>query len=62
MRDSTAVKLMVMMRSVAVGRTFLKESIALIKVSDPPYMFRAVTEMRPSVEKMRAIAPKPEKR
>src|SRR6476660_4054670 len=62
MRDSTAVKLMVMMRSVDVGRTFLKESIALIKVSEPPYMFRAVTEMRPSVEKMRAIPPKPVKR
>jgi hypothetical protein len=40
----------------------LKESIALIKVSEPPYMFRAVTEMRPSVEKMRAIPPKPVKR
>ena len=56
MRDSTAVKLMVTMRSVDVGRTFLNESIALIRVSEPPYMFSAVTEIRPSVEKIRAIA------
>jgi len=33
--------------------------MALIRVSDPPYMFRAVTEIRPSVEKMRTMAPKP---
>jgi len=44
-----------------VGRTFLNESIALIRVSDPPYMFSAVTEIRPSTEKIRTIAPKPEK-
>src|SRR5258705_2158934 len=59
-RESTAVKPMVRMRSGAVGRIFLNESIALIKVSDPPYMFKAVTEIRPRVENTRAIAPKPE--
>src|SRR5690349_90739 len=57
-RESTAVTTMVTMRTVAVGRTFENESIALIRVSDPPYMFRAVTEIRPSVEKTRAMAPK----
>src|SRR5690349_9722519 len=60
MRDSTAVKVMVAMRSVLVGLIFLNESIALINVSEPPYMFSAVTEMRPRVEKTSAIAPKPE--
>jgi len=59
MRERTAVKVMVMMRTLAVGSTFLNESIALIRVSDPPYMFKAVTEIRPSVEKTRAIDPKP---
>jgi hypothetical protein len=37
----------------------LNESIALIRVSEPPYMFSAVTETRPRVAKSSTIAPKP---
>lgn len=55
MREGTALKAMVMMRTRAVGSTLLNESSALIKVSDPPYLFKAVTEMRPSVERVRRI-------
>ena len=35
-------------RTLSVGRTRLNESTALIRVSEPPYMFSAVTEIRPS--------------
>src|SRR5450432_3993901 len=55
----TAVMLMVMERTLSVGRTFLRESIPLMRVSDPPYMFSAVTEIRPSAEKTRMTPPKP---
>ena len=57
--DSTAVRVTVVIRTASVGRTLLNESIALISVSDPPYMFSAVTEIRPSAATMRTIAPKP---
>ena len=33
--------------------------MALISVSEPPYMFSAVTEISPSAERMSTIAPKP---
>ena len=61
MSESAAVKPMVTIRTLSVGRTCLNESIALISVSDPPYMFSAVTETRPSAEKISTIAPKPVK-
>src|SRR5450631_1579107 len=59
--ERTAVAAMVMIRTLAVGLTLANESMALIKVSDPPVMFKAVTEIRPRVEKTKAMAPKPEK-
>src|SRR5436853_146778 len=59
---SIAVKTMVAIRTVLVGRTRLNESIALISVSEPPYMFSAVTETRPSIEKIRTAPPNPLKR
>jgi len=62
MTDSTAVKTMVTIRTVLVGSTRLNESIALISVSEPPYMFSAVTETRPSIEKIRTAPLNPLKR
>src|SRR3954464_4613235 len=62
MTDSTAVKTMVAIRTVLVGRTRLNESIALIRVSEPPYMFSAVTETRPSIEKISTALPTPSNR
>src|SRR5436190_19557720 len=59
MTDRTAVKTMVTIRTVLVGRTFLNESIALIRVSEPPYMFSAVTDTRPSIEKISTALPNP---
>ena len=50
---------MVTIRTVSVGRPCLNESIALIRVSEPPYMFSAVTDTRPSAAKISTIAPKP---
>ena len=50
-----AVTTIVMMRITRVGRTFTKLSIEEIRVSEPPYMFRAVTETRPSAKMMSAI-------
>ena len=41
------------------GVTRLNESIALISVSDPPYMFSAITETSPSAARISTIAPKP---
>ena len=46
-------------RTSRVGCTRLNESNALIRVSEPPYMFSAITEISPSAEKIRMIAPKP---
>src|SRR4051812_42968370 len=60
--DSSAVSPIITRRTVSVGRIFLNESAALIRVSEPPYMFKAVTESRPSAEKMRTTAPKPPKK
>src|SRR4051812_47152288 len=57
--DSTAVSRIVTMRTVEVGRTLRNESAALIRVSEPPYMLRAVTETRPSIAKISTIPPKP---
>ena len=37
----------------------MNESTALISVSEPPYMFSAVTETRPSVARISTMAPKP---
>ena len=39
--------------------TFLNESTPLISVSEPPYMFSAVTETRPGAARISTIAPKP---
>ena len=50
---------MVIARTLSVGRILTKESMALMSVSDPPYMFSAVTEISPSAEKMRMMPPKP---
>ena len=58
-RESTAVSVIVTSRTLSVGRTRLKESKALSRVSEPPYMFSAITETRPSAEKTRMIPPKP---
>src|SRR4051794_18839177 len=57
--DSRAVSAIVTIRTVEVGRTFLNESTALISVSDPPYMFSAVTETRPRTANTSAMAPNP---
>src|SRR3954465_11915102 len=62
MTDRTAVKTMVTIRTVLVGRTRLNESIALISVSEPPYMFSAGTETRPSIETINTALPSPAKR
>jgi hypothetical protein len=59
--ESAAVRPTVTTRRPRVGRTFRNESTALIRVSEPPYMFSAVTETRPSVARMSTIAPKPVK-
>ncbi len=50
-----------MIRTVIVGRTFRNESTELIRVSEPPYMFSAVTETRPSAARVRTTAPNPVK-
>ncbi len=52
---------MVMTRRLIVGRTRLNESIALISVSEPPYMFSAITDTNPSAARISTIAPKPVK-
>ena len=57
--ESAAVRPIVMIRRLTVGRTFLNESTPLISVSDPPYMFSAVTETRPRAARISTIAPKP---
>ena len=59
--ESSAVKPTVTIRSPRVGRIFRNESTALMSVSEPPYMFSAVTETRPSVATMSTTAPKPVK-
>ena len=53
------MKEIVTIRTISVGRTLRNESIALISVSEPPYMFSAVTEMSPSEAKISTIAPNP---
>ena len=57
--ESTAVRVTVTTRTLRVGCTRLNESKALSRVSDPPYMFSAITESSPRAEKTRMIAPKP---
>src|SRR4051794_30024128 len=57
--DNNAVTRTVMMRMPVVGTTLRTESTALMRVSEPPYMFSAVTDARPSTEKINAMAPKP---
>ena len=52
MSESAAVRLRVMTRTLSVGRTFRNESTELSRVSEPPYMFSAVTETRPRVARM----------
>ena len=59
MIDRIAVMPIVTTRTDVVGWTRLNESIALIRVSEPPYMFSAVTETRPSADRISTIAPKP---
>lgn len=59
--DSTAVTPIVITRIETVGRTRRNESMPLINVSDPPYMFRAMTETSPSADRMRTTVPKPVK-
>ena len=54
--ESTAVSVTVTTRTPRVGCTRLNESNALIRVSEPPYMFSAITESSPSAEKTRMIA------
>ena len=46
------MKAMVITRTPSVGRTFFSESIALIRVREPPYMLSAVTETSPKVAKI----------
>ncbi len=48
-------------RTVIVGRTRLNESMPLINVRDPPYMFRAVTDIRPSADRISTMSPNPSK-
>ena len=53
--ESTAVSVIVTSRTFSVGCTRLNESKALSRVSEPPYMFSAITETSPSAEKIRMI-------
>src|SRR6201995_5780937 len=53
--DNAAVNEIMAMRIAIVGRTLRNESTALMSVSEPPYMFRAVTEIKPSAANTRTM-------
>ena len=58
-RDSAAVWAIVTTRTEVVARIGRNESIALMRVCDPPYIVMAITEIKPSAEKISTMAPKP---